>query len=165
MSRFAPIAIVVGATLCAVTGCSGRPASAAAGSGGHWTDNGATACSTYLTQDVVSTILSNPAGGSKKLSVQSCTYNTTDSGGSITITLTNAGLPAFDKYQQYLVDPVPLAGVGDKASQSLIGIDAVKGADRGCDIDAGGAPGSLKVHGAELGQKLGAICNQLFALP
>jgi hypothetical protein len=41
----------------------------------------------------------------------------------------------------------------------------VKGVDRMCTIDAGGAPGSLRLHGAELGQKLGAICNQLFALP
>jgi len=165
MSRFTLIGIGVGAALCAATGCSGSSAPVAAGAGRHWTDNGATACDTYLTHDLVSAVLSNPTGQSKKLSVQSCTYETTDSGGSITITLTNAGLPAFDHYQQYLADPVPLAGVGDKASQSVTGIDAVKGAHRGCDIDAGGAPGSLKLHGAELGQKLGAICNQLFALP
>jgi hypothetical protein len=165
MNRLILIGIGVGAALCAATGCSGSSATAAAVAGNHWTDNGATACDTYLTHDLVSAVLTNPAGQSKKLSVQSCTYQTSDSGGSITITLTNAGLSAFDHYQQYLVNPVPLPGVGDKASQSIIGIDAAKGADRGCDIDAGGAPGSLKLHGAELGQKLGAICNQLFALP
>jgi hypothetical protein len=165
MSRFTLIGIGVGAALCAVAGCSARSTSAAPGAGSHWTDNGATACDTYLTHNLLTAVLTNPAGQSKKLSVQSCTYETADSGGSVTITLTNAGVSAFDHYQQYLVNPVPLPGVGDKASQSIIGIDAVKGADRGCDIDAGGAPGSLKLHGAELGQKLGAICNQLFALP
>jgi len=165
MSRLTLVGIGAGAALCAAAGCSGSSASSAAAAGSHWTDNGATACDTYLTHELLNVVLTNPAGQSKKLSVQSCTYQTGDSGGSITITLTNAGLSAFDHYQQYLADPVPLPGVGDKASQSLIGIDAVKGADRGCDIDAGGAPGSLKLHGAELGQKLGAICNQLFALP
>jgi hypothetical protein len=153
MSRLTLIAIGACAALCVAAGCSGSSAPTAAAAGSHWTDNGATACDTY------------PAGQSKKLSVQSCTYQTGDSGGSITITLTNAGLSAFEHYQQYLVDPVALPGVGDKASQSVVGIDAVKGADRGCDIDAGGAPGSLKLRGADLGQKLGTICNRLFALP
>src|SRR5450755_3212357 len=106
MNRLILIGIGVGAALCAATGCSGSSATAAAGAGNHWTDNGATACDTYLTHDLVSAVLTNPAGQSKKLSVQSCTYQTSDSGGSITITLTNAGLSAFDHYQQYLVNPV-----------------------------------------------------------
>lgn len=99
------------------------------------------------------------------MSIQACSFTTSDDGGSISITLSNAGPAAFDAYQKYLVDPQPLSGVGDRASQSVTGIDAVKGGDRSCSIDAGGAPGSLRLKGAELGQKLGAICNQLFALP
>jgi hypothetical protein len=30
-------------------------------------------------------------------------------------------------------------------------------------VDAGGAPGSLKLHGQALGAKLGAICNAIYA--
>jgi hypothetical protein len=100
-----------------------------------------------------------------RLSAQACSYTTIDSAGTISITLTNGGPPTYDAFQKYLVNPEPLPGVGDKAAQAVIGIVAVKGADRMCTIDAGGAPGSLQLHGAELGQKFGAICNQLFALP
>jgi hypothetical protein len=147
-------------------GCSKAPASMQGGAAGSsWVANGATACDAYLTQSVTADILTHPAGQSKKLSPQSCTYDTTDDGGSISVTLANAGPATFDSYQQYLANPVPLAGVGDKASQSMIGIVAVKGNDRMCTIDAGGAPGSLRLKGEELGRKLGAICNQLFALP
>lgn len=154
------IAILCGGTACTKTAApGGRTASDA------WVNNGAHACERYLSHDVVAAILNNPDGASKALSVQACSYSTSNNAGSIAITLSNAGPSAFDAYQKYLADPQPLQGVGDKASQSLIGIDAVKGADRSCSIDAGGAPGSLRLKGAELGQKLGAICNQLFALP
>ena len=118
-----------------------------------------------LSRDVAAAILNNPAGANKTLSPQACSYSTTDNGGTITITLTNAGPPAFDAYQKYLVNPQPLPDVGDKASQSMIGIVALKGTDRNCSIDAGGAPDALRIRGAELGRKLGEICNQLFALP
>ena len=135
-------------------------------SGGEaWQKNGAQACERYLTHDVVASILATADGASKTLSVQACSFSTSDNSGSISITLSSAGPAAFDAYQKYLVDPQPLSGVGDKASQSVIGIDAVKGTDRSCSIDAGGAPGSLRLKGPELGQKLGALCNQLFALP
>lgn len=174
--------IVVCGILLAVSACSrgsaspsdtsGAPADKAAASaaargssgGGNWTDHGATACDMYLTPALVAAILSRPSGHSKKLSPQSCTYQT-DSGDSISITLASAGPDAFDRYQQFLVDPVPLPGVGDKASRSMIGIDAVKGADRMCTIDTGGAPGATRLRGEALAQQLGKICNQLFALP
>jgi hypothetical protein len=175
MPRFVMLEISFAVALCVVAGCSNDSASGASGGTstgasiragtGAWVNNGADACAKYLTQDVVAAVLTDPTGNSKVLSPQACSYSTADSGGSITITLSAAGPEAFDAYQKYLVDPVPLPGVGDKASQSMIGIVAVKGNDRNCSIDAGGAPGSLKLHGAELGQKLGAICNQLFALP
>ena len=165
MTRLPLLKIALGTALCATAGCSKSSGSAAAGAVNAWIANGATACDTYLTPDVVKAVLTNPAGQSKKLSSQACTYEAPDNGGGITITLSNAGPTVFDQYQQYLVNPVPLPGVGDKASQSIVGIDAVKGLDRMCTIDAGGAPGSLRVHGEELGKNLGAICNQLFALP
>ena len=170
--------IATGAMLCALAACSqnhgsnnvGPSDSSAAASNqaapsNGWIANGATACDKYLTPDVVAAILSHPAGKTKRLSGQACTFESNDSGGNISITLSNAGSAAFDQYQQYLVDPRPLAGVGDKASSSLTGIDAVKGNDRTCTIDAGGAPGSTKLTGDALAQKLGEICNKLLALP
>jgi hypothetical protein len=173
MRNWAFLQVSFAAALCLVAGCSKNPAPGASngtgpGAGmatGSWINNGAGACDKYLTQDVVAAVLTTPTGKSKALSTQACSFTTDDSGGSISITLTEAGPAAFDAFQKYLVNPVPLPGVGDKASQSMIGIVAVKGKDRNCSIDAGGAPGSLKLHGAELGQKLGAICNQLFDLP
>src|SRR5690348_8278472 len=172
--------IAAGALLCALAGCSQNGESNAPASGnrnapanghtaaapnGGWIAHGATACEKYLTPDVVAAILSHPAGKSKRLSGPACTHESGDSGGSISITLSSAGPAAFEQYQQYLVDPRPLAGVGDKASSSITGIDAVKGNDRTCTIDAGGAPGSTKLTGGALAQKLGEICNTLFALP
>jgi hypothetical protein len=178
MRRATFFRVSIAAGLCVIAGCSkvSAPGASSASSAssstsatsaraGAWIKNGAEACNKYLTQDVLAALLTTPAGESKVLSPQACSYTTADSGGTITITLTEAGPAVFDAFQKYLVDPVPLPGVGDKASQSIIGIDAVKGNDRNCSIDAGGAPGSLKMHGAELGRKLGAICNQLFALP
>jgi hypothetical protein len=151
----------------AATGADGTATGSASGgsSGGKtWIANGATACARYLTPDVVAEILTQPAGKSDKLSPQACSFNATNY-SSIAITLMAAGPETFDHYQQSLVNPVPLAGVGDKASRSAIGIDAVKGTDRMCTIDVTGAPGSTRLHGEALAQKLGQICNKLFALP
>ena len=119
----------------------------------------------YVTPGIVAEILTHPAGQGKKLSSQACTYETTDDSGSLSITLTNAGPSAFDSYQQFLVNPVPLSGVGEKASGSLIGIDAVKGHDKTFTIDAVGPPRSNRLPGEALARQLGAICNELFALP
>jgi hypothetical protein len=158
-----------GTTASAAPESAGTPASSAsAGSSsasGNWVANGATACEKYLTPDVVAAILTHPAGRSKTLGAQGCDYETTDSGGSISITLTAAGPAAFDAEQKYFVNPIPLPGVGDKAVRHTTGIEAIKGEDRGCSIQAGGAPGSTKLTGEALAQKLGEICNKLFALP
>jgi hypothetical protein len=165
MDRATSIPIVTIAILCGGTACTKTATPGGQIAADAWVNNGAHACERYLSHEDVAAILTNPEGASKALSVQACSYSTSDDAGSITITLLNAGPSAFDAYQKYLVDPQPLPGVGDKASQSLVGIDAVKGVDRSCTIDTVGAPGSLRLKGAELGQKLGAICNQLFALP
>lgn len=170
--------IIAAGMTCTIAACS-RGAPTPAGGGGApasasgtstaattgWIANGSTACEKYLTPDVVAAILSNPAGQSKQLSAQACTYETSDNTGNISITLAAAGPEAFDRHQEFLADPHPLAGVGDKASRSLIGIEAVKGQDRMCTIDAGGPPGSTRLTGEPLAQKLGEICNRLFALP
>lgn len=178
MPRFHFHFIALVCVLCETSACTpGTPASAdgsntatatASATGNStdanvWVNNGATACDKYLTPDVVAEILTHPAGQSKKLSAQACAYKT--DAGNIDITLTNGGLKGFNVRLQYLVDPVPLPGVGDKAVRSVGGIAALKGSDRGCSIHAGGAPGSTKLTGEALAQKLGAICNKLFALP
>lgn len=170
---FPPIAALAATTLLAA--CSqghmgpAAPGKAAGqdapGSTKAWTANGATACARFLKPEVTSALLTHPAGHPKTLSEQSCAYETDDHSGSIGITLSGAGPDAFDHYQQFLVDPQPLPGVGDKASRSVTGIDAVKGSDRTCTIDAVGPPGATKLTGAALAQKLGAVCNALFALP
>jgi hypothetical protein len=147
----------------ATGGGSSAPAASSNQGGGNFASRGGDACGKYLTPDVVASILNGTAGPAKKLSPQGCSVTTTDDGGSITITLNNATPQSFDAYQKYLVNPKPLAGVGDKAVQSMIGISSIKGTNTGCDIDAGGAPGSLKLHGEALGQKLGAICNAIYA--
>jgi hypothetical protein len=165
MNRWNSLVVAVVVASGTSAGCSRSTPPIETHGSGTWTANGAGACDRYLKPDVVAAILNNPAGANKTLSAQACSYSTSDSGGAITITLTSAGPLAFDAYQKYLVNPQPLPGVGDKASQSMIGIVAVKGNDRNCSIDAGGAPDALRLQGAELGKKLGEICNQLFALP
>lgn len=156
--------------VCVLTACGGsRPASTGAvgtaSAAASWTANGATACDTHLTPVLIEKVLAHTAGQAKKLSPQACTYETADNSGSISITLANAGPAVFDAHQQYLVNPVPLSGVGDKASRSMIGIEAVKGNDRMCSIDVVGPPGSTKVTGEALARELGGICNDLFTLP
>lgn len=138
----------------------GTPAPAASA---NWTANGATACDRYLTPAVVADILKNPAGHSKPTSGWSCAYETSDY-ASIGITLMAVGIAGLDQHLKYLSDPTPLAGVGDKAVRTAIGIEAAKGANRMCSIDAM-PPLATKVSGEALAQKFGAICNQLFALP
>lgn len=144
---------------------SSSPAASGGGSGsaGSFASRGGDACDKYLTSDVVAAILNGATGKPKRLSPQACSVTTLDDGGSISITLNSATPQSFDAYQKYLVDPKPLPGVGDRAVQSMTGISSIKGSNTGCDINAGGAPGALKLHGQALGEKLGAICNRIYA--
>jgi hypothetical protein len=166
-----PFALVAACTKSASKSAADAPTTPAAaaqqagasGSGSGFANGGGLACEKYLTPDVIAAILNGAPGERKKLSPQSCSVTTTDDAGNLTITLTNATPQGFDAYQKYLVDPQPLSGVGDRAVQSMIGISSIKGNNMGCDIDAGGAPGSLKLRGKALGDKLGAICNKIFA--
>lgn len=128
-----------------------------------WIDHGATACDTYLTPAVVGEILKKPEGHSKRLAAQSCNFETPDF-SSINITLTPGGVAVLDAHMAYLGDVAPLAGVGDKAVRTASGIEAAKGTDRICSVDVM-PPFAAKISGDALAQKLGAICNQLLALP
>ena len=126
---------------------------------GAWIDNGATACEKYLTPDVVATILRSPAGQPHRVDAHSCNV------GPIYITLKVADVNVFRAEVPNIYGAHPINGVGDSAFWNQAGaFSAVKGHDRGCDISVID-PGAPKIHNAELGQKLGDICNKLFALP
>lgn len=130
----------------------------AAADGGGWIANGATACEKYLTPDVVATILRSPAGHPRRLDANSCNV------GPIYIFLKVADIDVFRLTVQRIVGAHPISGVGDGAFWNEAGaLSAVKGHNRGCDISVID-PGAPKIHKAELGQKLGEICNKLFAI-
>ena len=152
--------------VCTLVACS-QDKSASAGT--DWIANATTACETYLTPDVVGTIWAKPAGRAKPVDTRSATAKEcrfqADSGFSITITLNTGGPESFDGGQKYLVKPLPLPDVGDKASITGDGIVAVKGSNRTCHIDALCNTGSIQLSRDALAQKFGEICNKLFALP
>lgn len=140
-----------------VSAAVAAPAAASAGSN-NWIANGASACEKYLTPDVVAAILLNPAGKPERLDADSC------HAGSIYISLKVADIDAYRQELPLIAGTHPMAGVGDGAYWNAAGaVSAVRGHDRGCDISVIGAP--TKIQGAALGQKLGEICNKLFALP
>jgi len=135
------------------------PAPAAQGTGSAWTANGATACEKYLTPDVVAAILRNPAGHPRRLDANSCNV------GPIYISLIVADIDIFRAELPRIFQAHPIGGIGDGAYWNGAGaLSAVKGHNRGCDISVID-PGAPKIHNAELGQKLGDVCNKLFAIP
>lgn len=134
------------------------PAPAAAG-GGAWIDNGATACEKYLTPDVEATILRTPGGRPRRLDAHSCNV------GPIYISLKVTDIDVFRQEISRIYGAHPISGFGDGAFWNEAGaFSAVKGHDRGCEISVID-PGAPKIHNAALGQKLGEICNKLFAIP
>lgn len=134
------------------------PTLAAPGAGNAWIDNGATACEKYLTPTVVAGILRGAAGQPRRLDAHSCNV------GPIYITLKAADINVFRQELPMIVGAHPIAGIGDGAYWNAAGaLSAVKGHDRGCDISVID-PGAPKIHNAELGQKLGDVCNKLFAI-
>lgn len=135
------------------------PEAVTASGGSAWIDNGATACERYLTPDVLAAILRNPATGPQRLNANSC------HAGPIYISLSVADIDVFRAEVPRIYGAHPISGIGDDAFWNEAGaLSAVKGHDRGCDISVID-PGAPKIHNAELGQRLGAICNKLFALP
>ena len=167
MNRSTKYLTLVSAVCALVAASHGTPRGS---SGGPWIANATTACEKYLTPDLVAAIWGTPGGQAKPVAtgnprVQACVFQSASPGRNIKITLNTDGPASFDAGQKYLVDPVPLPHVGDKASLTGDGIVAVKGTDRTCHIDTIGNIGSIKLSRQALGQKLGEICNQLFALP
>jgi hypothetical protein len=153
-------ALAFAAVLATLAFTAPAPALAAPGSSGSaWTANGATACEKYLTPDVVAAILRNPAGPPRRLDAHSCNV------GPIYINLIVADIDIFRAELPRIFQAHSISGIGDGAYWNGAGaLSAVKGHDRGCDISVID-PGAPKIHNAELGQKLGDVCNKLFAIP
>jgi hypothetical protein len=124
-----------------------------------WTANGGTACEKFLTPDVMSAIaIAGPAPAVKD-DAQSC------HSGSVYISLKVADVATFKMEVPRIAMTHPMTGVGDAAYWNHAGaVSAVKAPDRGCDISVIGAPDTTKIKDEALGQKLGDICNKLFAL-
>lgn len=129
-----------------------------------WENQGSTACQQYLTPQFVGQIVDKPSGQSERLSDASCSFRTSEgTGTNITIVLIDAGASAFDG------DPntqggTRLTGIGDKAVRTHGGIEAYKSQRGICQIDVS-PPFGDKLTGDALAQKLGEVCNKLFALP
>jgi hypothetical protein len=171
--------VVVCGILCAIIACSRKvgsssganaatgadapatsPAAGGSSGGNGWIANGATACEKYLTPDVMTAILRIPSGHPERLDANSC------HAGIIYIYLKVADIDVFRQELPMIAGTHLMAGVGDGAYWNEAGaVSAVKGHDRGCDISVVGVPQQMKIHDAALGQKLGEICKQLFALP
>ena len=134
-------------------------AGAGPATGQAWTANGASACERFLTPEVEAAIVVRPTSHPERLDVNSCRA------GIIYVTLKDANIDVFRQELKMIVGVHTMSGVGDGAYWNEAGaMSAVKG-HRGCDISVIGAPGQMKIHNADLGQKLGEICNKLFALP
>ena len=158
--KFAWIVCVVAACSQGATAPStASPLGSATASAQGWIANGASACERYLTPDVVAAILRNLAGPTRRIDGQSC--NT----GAIYISLIVADIDVFRLEVPRIVGTHPFAGVGDGAYWNAAGtsVAAVKGHTRGCHIGVIGA--ATKIQDEALAQKLGEICNKLFALP
>lgn len=175
MPRVASSCFVVTTIVGTLIGCSpsakaSDTAAAAASTPGaagstDWTANGATACAKYLTPGVVGAIMVAPTGHAKQYSASSCGY-ISDTTGGITIGLSIKDVAVFRQEMKMIAGTNPLSGVGDAAYWNEGGaISAVKAPNRECDASALAVGAATKVKGAELGAKLGAICNKLFALP
>lgn len=131
-------------------------------SAGTWTSHGSSACQQFITPEFANELFENANGKSSRLSDWSCSFDTPD-GKSINLVLIDASAGTFD------ADPnvqraTPIGGIGEKAVRTAAGVEAYK-AQRGiCQIDVM-PPFGLKLKGEALTQKLGELCNKLFALP
>jgi hypothetical protein len=123
-----------------------------------WSANGGAACEKYLTPAVTDAILNSHAAPPKRTDPTSC------NSFPIYIKLSAANVATFRAQLPRIADAHPIGGIGEAAYWNGAGaLSAVKG-DRGCVINVL-VPGSAKVMGEALAQKLGAVCDQLFALP
>ena len=117
---------------------------------------------------VISGAVFNGANGkSEKTGQRSCTFATDHQPdrdySTINILLLNGTSDTFDMDVETR-NGTPIQGIGDKAVRTQEdGVQAVKG-NRICNIYVK-PPYGNKLKGDALAQKLGEVCNKLFALP
>ncbi|MEO7051624.1 MAG: hypothetical protein ABI128_08155 [Rhodanobacter sp.] len=129
---------------------------------GTWTSHGSSACQEFITPEFASQLFDNANGTSSRLSDWSCSFDTPD-GKSINVVLIDASAGTFDS-DPNVQGATPAHGIGDKAVRTASGVEAYK-AQRGiCQIDVM-PPFGLKLQSEQLTNKLGELCNKLFALP
>jgi hypothetical protein len=125
-----------------------------------WASNGATACEKFVTVDVMSAVLIKPSSGApSKDGAKACHR------GSIYVALSTGSVDAFKKNMDHVALATPMSGVGDAAYWTPAGaVSAVKAPDRQCDISVADVLPAMRLKDEALGQALGAVCTQLFAL-
>ncbi len=172
MSRTS-ILVLAAACLIAGGGCSAgsRKAAAAAGrpTAGRAQANTGNACDRkLLTTADVAGILTAPIVGMKPVpgDPQTCQFNTA-SFPSVNVTLRpGLGKTTVNAWKsgRMPVAAAPLAGVGDEAAwvNPLHEVVAEKN-DLLCDVQVSGAGGDFSGSVADQQQKIGALCNKIFA--
>lgn len=138
--------------------CAPGGASASGEAAKSWTANGASACANYLTPAVLGAITGASSGHAVTLDTDYCHTD------SVYIHLTTTDVEVFKKEVPHVAFAHPIGGIGDAAFWNEAGaLSAVKRPDRHCEISVIGPP--PKIHNEALAQKLGEVCNKLFALP
>ena len=163
-----PVSLLCGITvLCAVEMVASPhvvflhvvPAPAVSTKQQRWTANGAGACAKYFTPDFVGAVMGGPPKPAKVTSDSSCLS------GMLYITLESTSAEHFRQQMPLIAATHPISGIGDVAFWNDAGtVSSAKGQDRGCNIGVF-LPNQAKLQREALAQKLGTICNKLFALP
>lgn len=163
-----PVSLLCGtATLCAAAMVASphvvfphvAPAPAASTKQPRWAANGAGACAKYFTPDFVGAVLGGSAEAAKVTSDSSCLS------GMLYITLNSISAEQFRLEMPLIAGTHPISGIGDVAFWNEAGtVSSAKGQGRGCNIGVL-LPNPAKLQREALAQKLGTICNKLFASP
>ena len=125
----------------------------------RWAANGAGACAKYFSPDFVGAVMGGSPGPAKVTSDSSCLS------GMLYITLNSISAEQFRRQMPLIAATHPISGIGDVAYWNEAGtVSSAKGQGRGCNIGVI-VPQQAKLQKEALAQKLGTICNSLFALP
>ncbi len=125
----------------------------------RWAANGGGACTKYFTPDFVGAVLGGSTEPAKVTSDSSCLS------GMLYITLNSISAEHFRQQMPLIAATHPISGIGDVAFWNEAGtVSSAKGQGRGCNIGVI-LPSQAKLQREVLAQKLGTICNKLFALP
>jgi hypothetical protein len=125
----------------------------------RWAANGGGACAKYFSPEFVGAVLGGSAEPAKVTSDSSCLS------GMLYITLNSISAEQFRQQMPLIAGTHPISGIGDVAYWNEAGtVSSAKGQGRGCNIGVFIAQ-QAKLQKEALAQKLGTICNSLFALP